>query len=49
MIVTTSHPGTWTRTTGVYVPPNYVRGTEAPFIVIGDPIGPRSRGRRHHW
>jgi hypothetical protein len=36
MIVTTSHPGTWTRTIGVYVPPNYVRGTEAPFIVIGD-------------
>ncbi len=36
MIVTTSHPGTWTRTIEVYVPPNYVRGTEAPFIVLGD-------------
>ncbi len=36
MIVTTSHPGTWTRTIDVYVPPNYVRGTEAPFIVLGD-------------
>ena len=36
MIVTTSHPGTWTRTIEVYVPANYVRGTEAPFIVIGD-------------
>ena len=36
MIVTTSHPGTWTRTIEVYVPPNYVRGTAAPFIVIGD-------------
>jgi enterochelin esterase-like enzyme len=36
MIVTTSHPGTWTRTIDVYVPPNYVRGAEAPFIVISD-------------
>ena len=36
MIVTTSHPGTWTRTIEVYVPPNYVRGSEAPFIVLGD-------------
>jgi hypothetical protein len=36
MIVTTSHPGTWTRTIEVYVPPNYVRGTETPFIVLGD-------------
>src|SRR5215468_2359887 len=36
LIVTTSHPGTWTRTIEVYVPPNYVRGTEAPFIVLGD-------------
>jgi len=27
MIVTTSHPGTWTRTVDVYVPPGYVRGT----------------------
>jgi enterochelin esterase-like enzyme len=26
----------WTRTIEVYVPPNYVRGTEAPFIVLGD-------------
>jgi len=36
MVVTTSHPGTWTRTIDVYVPARYVRGTEAPFIVIGD-------------
>src|SRR5262245_18575143 len=36
MVVTTSHPGAWTRTIGVYVPAQYVRGTEAPFIVIGD-------------
>src|SRR5258706_5087352 len=36
MLVTTSHPGTWTRTIEVYVPANYVRGTEAPFIVLGD-------------
>jgi hypothetical protein len=36
MVVTTSHPGTWTRTIDVYVPAQYVRGTEAPFIVVGD-------------
>jgi Putative esterase len=36
MVVTTSHPGTWTRTIDVYVPAQYVRGMEAPFIVIGD-------------
>ena len=36
MVVTTSHPGTWTRTIDVYVPANYVRGTEAPFLVLGD-------------
>src|SRR5262245_2404185 len=27
MIVTTSHPGTWTRVVDVYLPANYVRGT----------------------
>jgi hypothetical protein len=36
MIVTTSHPGTWTRAVEVYIPPNYVRGTAIPFIVLGD-------------
>ena len=36
VIVTTSHPGTWTRTIEVYVPPGHVRGTAVPFIVIGD-------------
>ena len=36
MIVTTSHPGIWSRTIEVYVPPNYVRGAEVPFIVLGD-------------
>src|SRR5262245_45261962 len=36
MVVTTSHPGTWTRTIDVYVPPGYVRGAPAPFIVVGD-------------
>ena len=36
LIVTTSHPGQWTRTVDVYVPAQYVRGTEAPFIVFGD-------------
>jgi hypothetical protein len=36
MIVTASHPGTWTRTIDVYVPANYVPNTEVPFIVLGD-------------
>jgi Putative esterase len=36
IVVTTSHPGTWTRTIDVYVPAQYVRGTAAPFIVVGD-------------
>ena len=36
MIVTTSHPGTWTRAIAVYVPAGHVRGTEMPFIVLGD-------------
>ena len=36
MIVTTSHPGIWSRTIEVYVPANYVRGAEVPFIVLGD-------------
>jgi len=36
LVVTTSHPGAWTRSIGVYVPAHYERGTEAPFIVIGD-------------
>ena len=36
MIVTTSHPGSWVRTIDVYVPAQYVPGTDAPFIVFGD-------------
>ena len=36
MIVTTSHPGTWTRPIAVYVPAAHVRGVEMPFIVLGD-------------
>jgi hypothetical protein len=36
VIVQTSHPGGWTRTIDVYVPAQYVRGREAPFIVFGD-------------
>ena len=36
LIVSTSHPGTWTRRVAVYVPATYERGTEAPFIVLGD-------------
>lgn len=40
LIVTTSHPGTWTRDVIVYVPAGYVPGTEMPFLVYGD--GPSS-------
>ncbi len=36
LIVTTSHPGTWTRDIIVYVPAGYVAGSEAPFLVYGD-------------
>ena len=36
MIVTTSHPGRWVRTIDVYVPAQYVPGSDAPFIVFGD-------------
>ncbi|MGC8030589.1 hypothetical protein ACP3WD_25435, partial [Salmonella enterica] len=30
------HPGIWSRSIDVYVPAQYVPGTEAPFIVVGD-------------
>ena len=36
MIVTTSHPGPYTRKVAVYVPKQYVAGTVAPFIVGAD-------------
>jgi iron(III)-enterobactin esterase len=36
MIVTTSHPATYSRKVAVYVPKQYVAGTEAPFIVGAD-------------
>jgi iron(III)-enterobactin esterase len=36
LIVTTSHPATYTRRVAVYVPKQYVPGTEAPFIVGAD-------------
>ncbi len=36
LVVTTSHSGRWTRTVDIYVPAQYVRGSEAPFIVVGD-------------
>jgi enterochelin esterase-like enzyme len=38
MIVTTSHPASYTRHVGVYVPKQYVPGTAAPFIVGADGI-----------
>jgi enterochelin esterase family protein len=36
LIVTTSHPAPYTRHVAVYVPAQYVAGTEAPFIVGAD-------------
>lgn len=36
LIVTTSRPKSWTRTVSVYVPAQYVAGTEVPFIVGAD-------------
>ena len=38
LIVTTSHPASYTRHVGVYVPKQYVPGTAAPFIVGADGI-----------
>ncbi|HEX7979212.1 MAG TPA: alpha/beta hydrolase-fold protein [Gemmatimonadaceae bacterium] len=38
LIVTTSRPHPYTRRVGVYVPAQYVAGTEAPFIVGADGI-----------
>lgn len=36
LLVTTSHPAPYTRRVSVYVPMQYVPGTEAPFIVGAD-------------
>jgi enterochelin esterase family protein len=36
LVVTTSHPAPYTRHVAVYVPKQYVPGTEAPFIVGAD-------------
>ena len=36
LVVTTSHPAAYTRRVAVYVPQQYVAGTEAPFIVGAD-------------
>jgi enterochelin esterase family protein len=38
MVVTTSHPGPYTRHVAVYVPKQYIPGTAAPFIVGADGI-----------
>jgi iron(III)-enterobactin esterase len=38
LVVTTSHPGPYTRHVGVYVPKQYVPGTAAPFLVGADGI-----------
>ncbi|MDB5294812.1 MAG: esterase, partial [Phycisphaerales bacterium] len=36
LVLTTSHPAPYTRKVAVYVPKQYVAGTEAPFIVGAD-------------
>jgi enterochelin esterase-like enzyme len=36
LVVTTSHPAPYTRSVTVYVPTQYVQGTNAPFIVGAD-------------
>jgi hypothetical protein len=36
ILVSASHPGSWSREVDVYVPAGYVAGTAAPFIVFGD-------------
>jgi S-formylglutathione hydrolase FrmB len=36
LLLNASHPGVWRRAIDVYVPAQYVRGAEAPFIVFGD-------------
>ena len=36
LIVTTSHPGSYTRHVSVYVPKQYVAGTPAPFLIGAD-------------
>jgi iron(III)-enterobactin esterase len=36
LVVTTNHPAPYSRTVAVYVPPQYVPGTAAPFIVGAD-------------
>jgi enterochelin esterase-like enzyme len=38
LIVTTSHPASYVRHVGVYVPKQYVPGTAAPFIIGADGI-----------
>jgi len=43
LVVPTAHAGIWTRAVDVYVPPGYVAGTEAPFIVLGDRGYPNER------
>jgi S-formylglutathione hydrolase FrmB len=46
LVISTSHPGTWTRSVDVYVPAQYVAGSEAPFIVFGDGGGDGSYAGR---
>ena len=36
LLVTTAHPGIWTRKVDVYVPAGHAGGADLPFIVFGD-------------
>ncbi|HEY6454006.1 MAG TPA: alpha/beta hydrolase-fold protein [Steroidobacteraceae bacterium] len=36
LVVSTSHPGTWTRSISVYVPRQLTPGGRSPFMVVGD-------------
>jgi hypothetical protein len=40
LIVSTSHPGTWTRSIAVYVPRQLSGRDQSPFMVVGDGGGP---------
>jgi Putative esterase len=36
LMVSTSHPGTWTRSISVYIPKQLTHGARSPFMVVGD-------------
>jgi Putative esterase len=40
LIISTSHPGTWTRSISVYIPKQLTGSGPSPFLVVGDGGGP---------